>query len=473
LGPSSEEGGVSLMPNIQGPDGKVISFPEGTSDADIASAFSSMSQPAAPVSQHPYLDAATDFGKGLLKSGISTMSAADDFAQKHLPAFMTTPIGQAPTAENSARAVATAKQMGTPNNTAQSIGKAVGGAAQFLAPTGIEAAGAKLGGALLNGGGEIAGSLAGSALNSGIINKAQGGGFGTGAAAGAAGTGLGMAMKAAAPAMAETAMRVRGNDRLFGRTVGEAILNDTTGVNPSTVADSARAKISELTPQISALADEAGKNGVRGSLAPARAQLGQTVDKYLGTRAMDSAADLNPLVNSLKTDGVTGLPLAESQTPSGLRAIKQGINSDYISNWKLDQAPGLKSSARSAYGAINDEFHNAVPGVQELDQRISSLIPVIKRAEAVDSNAGLLQRTAGRVMAHTGAATLGATGAYSGYKEGGLPGALAGGIAGIVVPEMLSSPTTQMIAARGLNNSIPNYITPFMKGTLLQVNSKK
>lgn len=38
------------MPNIKGPDGKVIAFPEGTSDADIASAFSSMPSPAVDMS---------------------------------------------------------------------------------------------------------------------------------------------------------------------------------------------------------------------------------------------------------------------------------------------------------------------------------------------------------------------------------------------------------------------------------------
>lgn len=459
--------------NVQLPDGRVVAFPDTMSDDDVSSAIQKDLAANAP-SQHPVMDAVTDFGKGILKSGVSTMSALDDLAQKHLPAAFTTPIGQTPNAANSQAATDYAKQLATPTDTAQKVGKVVGSAAQFLAPTGVEEGAAALGSSLLGKGGAIAGKVLGQGLNSGVINAAQGGSFGTGALAGGAGAGIGLGLKAAAPAMAETAMKVRGNDRLFGRTVGDAILNDTKGLLPGSVADSAQAKIGELTPQLQDLATDAGQNGARGSLAPARAQLGQTIDAHLGNRAMSSAGDLSPLQSSLATDGLTGLPLAENQSPSGLLALKRGINSDYISNWKPDQAPGLKSAARSAYGAINQEFHNAVPGATELDQRISSLIPVVKRAEAVDAGAGLLQRTAGRVSAHTGVLAGGAlTGGGIGYKEGGVGGALAGGIAGIVAPELLASPTTQMIMARGLNNSIPNYIAPLVKGGLLQADPNK
>src|SRR5712664_3228125 len=132
------------MPNIKGPDGKVISFPEGTSDADIASAFAGVSAPAAP-SQHPYLDTAKDLAKGLGEGVVNTISGADSFATKHLPAWMTTPIGQKATPENSARATAYAKDLATPTNTAQKIGRGVEQAAEFLAPTGIEKGVAKFG----------------------------------------------------------------------------------------------------------------------------------------------------------------------------------------------------------------------------------------------------------------------------------------------------------------------------------------
>ena len=353
------------------------------------------------------------------------------------------------------------------HGTAQAIGKGIGNAAQFLIPgAGEEVAGAKLA-SFAPKLGEMAAPIARmgvQTLGSGLVNKAQGGDFSTGAAGGAIGAGAGEAMRAAAPALAETALRVRGNDRLFGRTVGRAILDDTSGVRPETVADSARSTLSQITPELEARAAAAGAGGARGSLVPAREGVSSTIGNHLTNRAVDSAAELNPLKSRMATDAVTGLPLAENQSPTGLLNMKRGLNSDIISNWTPEQKPGLRASARQAYGAINNEFHNAVPGAAELDQRTSSLIPVAKRAEGVSNNAGVVQRTAGRLMAHTGAATLGGLGAAGGYKEGGIPGAIAGGLTGIVAPELISSPTAQMIAARTMNN--PRLIVPAVGGAL-------
>lgn len=353
------------------------------------------------------------------------------------------------------------------HGTAQAIGKGIGNAAQFLIPgMGEEAAGAKLA-EFAPKLGEMAAPIArmgAQTLGSGAVNKAQGGNFSTGAAGGAFGAGAGEAMRAASPALAETALRVRGNDRLFGRTVGRAILDDTSGVRPETVASSARNTLSQITPELESRAAAAGAGGSRGSLIPARQGVAETVGNHLTNRAVDSAAELEPLQSRLSTDAVTNLPLAAQQSPTGLLNMKRGLNSDFISNWTPEQKPGLRASARQAYGAINDEFHNAVPGAAELDQRTSSLIPVAKRAEGVSNNAGVVQRTAGRLMAHTGAATLGGLGAAGGYKEGGIPGAIAGGLTGIVAPELISSPTAQMIAARTMNN--PRLLVPAVGGAL-------
>jgi hypothetical protein len=63
---------------------------------------------------------------------------------------------------------------------------------------------------------------------------------------------------------------------------------------------------------------------------------------------------------------------------------------------------------------------------------------------------------------------------YSGYREGGIPGALAGGVAGFVVPELLTSPTSQMVAARGLNSPVTHQIVrPLVQGGALTLAAKR
>ncbi len=361
-----------------------------------------------------------------------------------------------------------------PQNLAQKIGYGGEQVGEFFLPTGAEEGLAEHGGELMGRAGEFGGKLLGSGMHSGTVNAVQGGNFGTGAAAGVAGGAIGEGLRAAAPAIAETALRVRGNDRLFGRTVGDAILNDTSGVYPSSVASSAQNTINAIKPELEQRAADAGASGARGSLLPARQGLANTVNTHLMNRAVDSARELDPLASRLAVDPITHLPLAENQSPTGLLNLKRGINSDFIQNWRPEQPPGLRSSARGAYGAINDEFHRVVPGAQELDQRVSSLIPVTKRATAADANAGLLQRVAGRVSAHTGVLAGGAlAGGGIGYHEGGAPGAVAGSLAGLIAPELLASPTAQMIMARGAHGAVPNIIIPAARAAALQLDRPK
>jgi hypothetical protein len=436
--------------------------------ASIAKPAGNNTDASSPSLLQSALGVGKDLVKGVGKGALKTLDSADDWSRAHLPAFMTnTGMGFGAPADLAAEH---AREM--PHNTAQTIGKGAEQVGEFMLPTGIEEAGAKAGGALLGKGGAVAGKMLGSALHSGAINKEQGGDFSTGAAGGIAGTGIGEGIKAMAPGLAEAALKVRGNDRLYGRTVGDAIINDTKGVYPESVAASAKSKIAELTPQLEQQAADASSAGNRGSLLPARQGVADTISKHTLNRAAGSVAELQPLEQQLATDSTTGLPLAQSQTPTGLLQLKRGLNSDFIQNWKPDQPPGLRSSAKTAYRALNDEFHNAAPGTQELDQRVSSLIPVVKRAEAADANAGVGQRVLGRLAAHTGAATLGGLGAAGGYREGGIPGAIAGGLTGIVAPEMMSSPTAQMIMARTMNSAVPKLIAPATTALTLQANRK-
>ena len=105
---------------------------------------------------------------------------------------------------------------------------------------------------------------------------------------------------------------------------------------------------------------------------------------------------------------------------------------------------------------MTDAVHN-VPGlgpkIQENDQIIHSLLPARERANAADLNANLIQRSLGRLGAHTGAAVAGLAGGAAGYKHGGIGEGLLGAILGLVGPEALTNPTSLMAAARVLNQS--------------------
>ena len=353
-----------------------------------------------------------------------------------------------------------------PTNTAQKIGYGGEQAAEFLAPGGAEEKLAQYAPRLIR---PLA-RVGMSALSSGAINKAQGGDFGTGAAMGAGGQVIGQGLKAIAPTIAETALKVRGNQRLFGRTVGDAILNDTSGVRPETVGRSAQAKIAELSPELDVADQASATSGKRGTLGPARASVADTIAGHANNRAMKTAGGIQPISDFLTRDQLTGLPLAEQQSAPGLRALKRGLNEDYIHNWTQDQPPAQKGAARRAYGEINEQLHGISPETEGIDQRISSLIPVSLQGQRVAAGAPITQRVLGRFGAHSGALAGGLAGGMEGRREGGVPGMLAGGALGVLAPELIASPEGQMIAARTLNNA--GGMRPIV-GSALQLDRKR
>jgi hypothetical protein len=309
-----------------------------------------------------------------------------------------------------------------------------------------------------------------SGISAGAVNTAQGGSPVTGALMGAGGSAIGQGLKAAAPALAETALKVRGNQRLFGRTVGDAILNDTSGIWPESIGKSADATISRLTPELDAADQASMAAGKRGTLEPARASVTDAIAAHTGNRAMKTAAGIQPISDFLTRDQLTGLPLTEQQTAPGLRMMKRGLNEDYINNWTSDQPPAQKLAARQAYGNINEQLHSISPETSSLDQRISSLIPAKLQGARVAAGAPLTQRIAGRFGANTGALAAGLGGAFEGRREGGTPGMIAGGLAGLIAPELISSPEGQMVLARTLNKA--NGLRPLVGGAL-QLDRKK
>jgi hypothetical protein len=222
---------------------------------------STPAQPASPSLLSQGVDVAKNLGIGAMKGAGSTMSSADDFARKHLPAFMTNTGMGFGKPEN----IPAVKSMMEPQGTAQSIGKGLEQAGEFMIPGGAEKK--------LLGKAPLLARMAGSALGSGVVNKAQGGDFSTGAAMGAGGNLVGEAAKGLAPKIAESAMDIRKASRAFGKTPGQAILEETRGVRPETIADSAQERMNQLTPELERQVDAASvrPNRIRG-LLPAPAQ---------------------------------------------------------------------------------------------------------------------------------------------------------------------------------------------------------
>lgn len=408
----------------------------------------------------PTLSGLKSLGTGALKGIDSSISSADEFARKHLPAFFTnTGMGFGKPQDLEAQ-----KSAQKPSNDIESLGKGVEQAGEFMLPgLGEEKAGAAAG--------KFAplAKVGYNALTTGAINKAQGGDFGIGAATGAGGSAIGQGFAAMAPKLAESAIGITKADRGFSKNPGSAIINDTKGIRPSTIERTSQGKIDELSPQIESAA-QASPNTA--NLQPARDVVAGAQGKAVARNAAGTHGQLQPMSDFLSHRFDTGASIPSQVNPSELLDLRRGFN-DEFGHWNPDTLPGVSGTGRQAYHALTDEFHRAVPGTEELDSRISNLIPVVKRAESTDRGAPLIQRTAGRVAAHTGALAGAGFGAAEGRREGGLPGMIVGGTAGLLAPELLATPEGRMIAARTMANPTGRAVIGApIKGAALQMNRK-
>ena len=207
------------------------------------------------------------------------------------------------------------------------------------------------------------------------------------------------------------------------------------------------------------------------SLSPARNIVSGAQGKAIQQGARTTFGQLQPMATHLSED-IGGASIPENVTPRKLLDLRRGFN-DEFGQWNPETLPGVAGTGRQAYHALTDEFHRAVPGTEDIDSRISNLIHVVKRAESTSRNAPLIQRTAGRIGAHTGALTGAALGATEGRREGGLPGMVVGGATGLMLPELLATPEGRMIAARTMASpAARNLLGAPIKGAALQLNRK-
>ena len=470
-------------------------------------------------------------GRGLLK----TATAVPSFLSQHIPGVNANPAK-----------LAERQKLITPQGTAQSLGMGAEQAGEFLIP----GLGEERATAMLPEAARPAGRIAYNALTSGGVNKLQGGSFSTGAVAGGVGGGLSEGMKAAAPKIAEKALALRGTDRAFGKTPGRAILDETKGVRPETVAASAKQRIEQLTPQLEQAADavssrptpkllppppteiptgpivprdtpgelipaarapgttviSARSPGIRSayttsgtraphnlptsgpgillqhpdippapatvpnataSLAPARQVLSSAAGRATAENAEGLHGQIGNMQDFLSRRFQSGEPIPESVTPRDLLNLKRGFSEEHL-GWNPEIRDRALSAGREAYGALDAELDRTVPGAAGLNQRISSLIPTVRRGEAMARSEGATPRILERIARPTGALTGAAGGGIYGYQHGGAPGAIAGAGLGLVLPELVSSPTGRMIAARALNSAAPKYLVPALRGSGLQ-----
>jgi hypothetical protein len=339
------------------------------------------------------------------------------------------------------------EQITKPQGTAQNIGFGAEQVGEMLLPgLGEEGAAAKvaekipmLGKAALP-----AAKIATSALSTGGVNKLQGGSFTGGAALGAAGGAIGEAGKAIAPSLAESALGVTRRLRGFGRTPGESALEEIGGIRPGTVAAKAQEKLTELTSQ---LEQAASRSTLPATTQPAIDVVTAEMQKAAKQNNKTLYTALKDLHDQLTVDFTSGQALPSQMPASRLLDLKRGIG-DLEGNWNPELRGKLKGIVRQVYWALDKELDRTVPEADKLNQRISSLIPVKGRAESVERGADITQRFAHRVAAHTGALLPSIAGGYYGYEKGGPIGAAAG----IALPELLASPSGQMLGARVLNS---------------------
>jgi hypothetical protein len=287
-------------------------------------------------------------------------------------------------------------------------------------------------------------------------------------------------IREAAPSMAEGAMNIRRGDRGYGKTSGRAILDETTGFRPETVGRQAKAKINSLTPQVDALA--AAHNSPV-DISPAIDSIDDAVKTAKGRNNVSGVKALGPVRDQLTenpfelnqpfaapTVGNPNEVISPMQTATGALNLKRGLRDQFVKNWSPDAASILtRDTAKGASGILDNSLDSALgPEFAETNQRISSLIPVADAAEKLSRADELPQKLGDKLKAHTGALTSAVAGGLAGAHSGGVLGGIGGALGGFILPEAISSPTTRMIMARGLDSRIPaSVLRPLLTGGAL------
>lgn len=318
--------------------------------------------------------------------------------------------------------------------------------------------------------------------------------------------GAGRALEGAARPMAKVALRLPGKAEAYGANPAKAALEETSGVRPLTVANSARDRISQLSQEQDAAANS---STVKGSLKPARDVVSGASTKAAGRNSAATPRELAPMDKFLNKpqpgfkgsteyppgantpvnfkenpSPIIGAPpkvstvagpspepvVSEEQPASALLGMRRQFNQDFIRNWNPQaNTKGALGTARQAYHALGDEVDKAIPGGAARDQRISSLIPVEQSARATDLSPTIGQRMLTRISRPTGALLP----AFIGGSLGGPAGAMLG----LGGAEAAASPVPLMVGARslyGAGRALDNPVTPnLIRPAALPISKRK
>lgn len=275
---------------------------------------------------------------------------------------------------------------------------------------------------------------------------------------------VGAAMKAVAKPIVKSALGLPGKTERYGATPATAALEQTSGIAPKTIQKSATVRLGDLNKQLDALDAAATAAGATVDLTPARQVITDAIAKVQS--ANGEADALLPMQRQL-TEGRPGFAgsttmagdVAPQQDPAVFRSMKRQFGDDFT---RFDAAVPLKDSVRKvgnqAYHQMAVEANRAVPGSEEVNQQIQSLIPVQDAAQRTAERAGPVQRSIDRATRPTGglAATL------FGLHKAGIPGA----VAAMTVQEALASPTARMALARSLYGGGKTIQLPGLSRTL-------
>jgi hypothetical protein len=196
------------------------------------------------------------------------------------------------------------------------------------------------------------------------------------------------------------------------------------------------------------------------SLRGARGIVSGAMDTATARNAEKEYNQLVPIRDFLARRFGTGEQIPEDITPSQLLDLKRGLGADHVHNWNPDVNKGVTDTAKQAYHSMAEELHRVVPGTADLDNTISNLIPVVRRAELANTSAGVTQRIADRIGRPTGGMLGAATGAFFGGP--------LGAVVGTVLPDLVSAPALKMAAARGMYSPITGQVLKPLIGAGLQ-----
>ena len=336
------------------------------------------------------------------------------------------------------------KAMSEPTDTAQKVGYYGEQIGEFMLPGEAEEAGALKLASKAPMLGKYAlplAKLGTTALSSGTVNALQGGDFGTGAAAGVGGSLIAKGVESAAPKIIERAIGVGPKQLMYGAKPGEEALK-LPGLTAGALKSNAGQKALDLTAnKLEPLLQQADQAGTMIDLAPARTKLQDAMAAANKRNSPTVAARLQPLLDQLTTDA-SGNAIPSQLPPTQARALKQGID-DTIGSWTSERggiSKRVTSAAKAARSAIDQNLDAAIPGHDELNSQIQSLISASKG------------RGAGRMGILGNRVVLPLLGYQVARTEGASPAESIG--AGLAM-EGLTSPTARIMAAKGLPKVLP------------------